>query len=184
MLVTGSGGSAGNNVSWSLRVSSDGRALSLTGTDSDRTSLELNRSLDNAYKIPNASDPRYLTILNKIIRRQKVEGVFPQPDPELGTISQAQGKLLAKTFLPDPSTVSICFDKYAALLKWHDTGLRDCPNLIPRAGRGNLEDQLRQIRFPCWTRARQGAGGLMSCLARRGRHLALGLVFAGNQAKT
>src|SRR5438445_343114 len=108
MLVTGSGGSAGNNVSWSLRVSSDGRALSLTGTDSDRTSLELNRSLDNAYKIPNASDPRYLIILNKIIRRQKVEGVFPQPDPELGTISQAQGKLLAKTFLPDPSTVSTC----------------------------------------------------------------------------
>src|SRR3989454_3356537 len=100
MVVTGSGGRAGNNVSWSLRVSSDGRALSLTGTDSDRTSLELNRSLDNAYKIPMASDPRYLIILNKIIRRQKVEGVFPQPDPELGTISQAQGKLLRKHSCP------------------------------------------------------------------------------------
>src|SRR5207245_6366876 len=81
MLVTGSGGSAGNNVSWSLRVSSDGRALSLTGTNTDRTSLELNRSHDNAYKIPNASDPRYLIILNKIIRRQKVEGIFPNPTP-------------------------------------------------------------------------------------------------------
>src|SRR3989449_11712804 len=101
MLFRGSGGSGGNNVSWRLRVSSDGRALFLTGKDTDRTSLELNRSLDNAYKIPYASDPRYLIILNKIIRRQKVEGIFPQPDPELGAISQAQGKLLAKTFLPD-----------------------------------------------------------------------------------
>jgi len=181
MLVTGSGGSAGNNVGWSLRVSSDGRALSLTGTDSDRTSLELNRSLDNAYKIPNASDPRYLIILNKIIRRQKVEGVFPQPDPELGTISQAQGKLLAKTFLPDPSTVSICLDKYAALLKWHATGLRDRPNLIARAGRGNLEEQLRQIRFPCWTRARQGAGGLMSCLAKDWKTLSHWISFHWDQ---
>src|SRR5207245_9339893 len=142
-----------SNVIWSQRVSSYGRALSLTGTESDRTSLELNRSLDNAYKIPTASDPRYLIILNKIIRRQKVEGVFPQPDPELGTISQAQGKLLAKTFLPDPSTVSTCLDKYAAILKWHDTGLRDRASLIPHAGRGNLEERLRQIRFPCWTRA-------------------------------
>ena len=181
MLVTGSGGSAGNNVSWSLRVSSDGRALFLTGTDSDRTSLELNRSLDNAYKIPTASDPRYLIILNKIIRRQKVEGVFPQPDPELGTISQAQGKLLAKTFLPDPSTVSICLDKYAALSKWHDTGLRDRPNLIPHAGMRNLEEQLRQIRFPCWTRARQGAGGLMSCLAKDWKTLSHWIGFHWDQ---
>jgi predicted ATP-grasp superfamily ATP-dependent carboligase len=166
ILVTGSGGSAGNNVGWSLRVSPDGRSLSLTGTDSDRTSLELNRWLDNAYRIPLANDSRYLIVMNKIIQSQKVEGVFPQPDPEVGTISQAREKLQAKTYLPDPATVATCLDKYKALIKWHDKGLRDQPHLISHASKENLETRLRQIRFPCWTRARQGAGGLMSCLAK------------------
>jgi carbamoylphosphate synthase large subunit len=181
ILVTGSGGSAGNNVCWSLRVSADGRALSLTGTDSDRTSLELNRWLDNAYRIPSANDPRYLTVMNKIIQRQKVEGVFPQPDLEVGTISQAREKLQANIYLPDATTVATCLDKYKTLLTWHDKGLRDQPNLISRDNNENLETRLRQLRFPCWTRARQGAGGLMSCLAKDWKSLSHWIGFHWEQ---
>src|SRR5712692_8141927 len=37
LLVTGAGGSAGNNVCWSLRVSPDGKNLDIIGTDTERT---------------------------------------------------------------------------------------------------------------------------------------------------
>src|SRR5713226_2811830 len=79
VAVTGAGGSAGNNVCWSLRVSPDGKNLDITGTDTERTSLELNRWLDNAYTIPSATNPRYVDTLNKLIVRRKVQALFPQP---------------------------------------------------------------------------------------------------------
>lgn len=165
LLVTGAGGSAGNNVCWSLRASVDGKSLTLTGTDVEKTSLELNRWVDNAYIIPSANSPRYITVLNKIIRRQGVEAVFPQPDPEVGRVSRERTVLKAAVFLPEPSTVNECLDKYEALLTWSGSELRKKPTLLPFQ-KSLSENSFRSVGFPCWLRARQGAGGLMSCLAR------------------
>jgi len=164
-MVTGAGGSAGHNVCWSLRVSPDGNRLDLTGTDSDRTSLELNNWIDRSYRIVNAEDPKYVVVLSKIIRRRNVEAVFPQPDGEVDKVSQERGKLGASVFLPAPSTVTVCLDKYDALVRWQEAGLRRSSVLIdrtstPPAGR------IRTLNYPVWLRARRGAGGLLSCLAR------------------
>jgi len=164
-MVTGAGGSAGHNVCWSLRVSPDGNRLDLTGTDSDRTSLELNNWIDRSYRIVNAEDPKYVVVLSKIIRRRNVEAVFPQPDGEVDKVSQERGKLGASVFLPAPSTVTVCLDKYDALVRWQEAGLRRSSVLIdrtstPPAGR------MRTLNYPVWLRARRGAGGLLSCLAR------------------
>ena len=164
ILVTGAGGSAGNNVCWSLRVSPDGKNLDLTGTDVERTSLELNRWIDNAYAIPSASSPRYVTVLNKLARNRKVQSIFPQPDLEVGRVSRERGELEARVFLPDQPAVSICLDKYKALLKWSDNGLRESPHLLSQRN-GSAEEKVKSLSFPCWLRAREGAGGLMSCLA-------------------
>src|SRR5215467_140535 len=97
-LITGAGGSAGNNVCWSLRVSPDGRGIDLIGTDSEKTSLELNRWIDAGYTIPSAKNPRYIQILNKILARKKVQAVFPQPDPEVGRVSRDRHLLNASVF--------------------------------------------------------------------------------------
>ncbi len=163
-VVTGAGGSAGNNVCWSLRVSPDGKSLELTGTDTERTSLQLNRWLDNAYTIPGATSPRYTRVLNKLITRRKVQALFPQPDVEVGRVSQDRGSLDAAVFLPEPVAVTTCLDKYKALSAWSVGGLRDAPLLLQRSEK-SLEKQLRSESFPRWVRAREGAGGLMSCLA-------------------
>ena len=165
LLVTGAGGSAGNNVCWSLRVSPDGRNLDITGTDTERTSLELNRWLDAAYTIPIANSPRYIRILNKIVARKKIQALFPQPDPEVGRVSRDRHMLVASIFLPDETAVETCLDKFEALLVWHNKGLRGRPAVL-RLPAKTLEEELEKLTFPRWLRARQGAGGLMSCLAR------------------
>ncbi len=165
VIVTGAGGSAGNNVCWSLRVSPDGKTLELTGTDTEKTSLELNRWLDDAYIIPSAASPRYVTVLNKLTHRKKIGAIFPQPDPEVGRISRERNALDAAVFLPEPSAVAICLDKHRALSKWSEAGLRETPTLLlPKIDLD--EAKFKRLSFPRWLRAREGAGGLMSCLVR------------------
>jgi len=165
LLVTGAGGSAGNNVCWSLRVSPDGKNLDITGTDTERTSLELNRWLDAAYIIPTSKSPRYTRILNKIVARRKIQALFPQPDTEVGRVSRDRQMLTAAIFLPDEAAVDTCLDKFQALSVWHNKGLRGQP-VVLRPPEKSLLRELGELTFPRWLRARQGAGGLMSCLAR------------------
>ena len=165
ILVTGAGGSAGNNVCWSLRVSKEGKALILSGTDSDKTSIELNEWIDNAYELPTATSSRYLSRLNQVIGRDKVELVLPQPDSEVGRLSKDRDRVKARMFLPDPSTVDVCQDKYSALSRWSQRGFRKKPLVLsPRTRhKRKLADE---VEFPCWVRARHGAGGSLSCLAK------------------
>jgi carbamoylphosphate synthase large subunit len=165
ILVTGAGGSAGNNVCWSLRVSKEGKGLTLTGTDSDKTSIELNGWIDNAYELPPASSPRYLPKLNEVIRKDKAELVLPQPDSEVGRLSKDRDRVKARMLLPDPSTVDVCQDKYAALLKWSKKDLRKKPIVLSPRLR-HWKELAKEVEFPCWVRARHGAGGSLSCLAK------------------
>ncbi|TMI22821.1 hypothetical protein E6H36_11740 [Candidatus Bathyarchaeota archaeon] len=180
VLVTGAGGSAGNNVCWALRVSSDGPNLELTGTDADKTSLEINRWIDNAYRIAGASSQHYISTINKITKRRNVELVMPQPDVEVERIAQAGKKVDARVFLPDASTVSACQDKYESLRLWHEAGLRESP-LVIRANARNGEKGLKQIRYPRWLRASHGAGGLMSFLARNDEEARCWIALHRNQ---
>ena len=164
ILVTGAGGSAGHNVCWSLRMSKDGKTTLLTGTDSDRTSLQLNMWVDRAYNLPTADKHGYLQSLNKVVEKEHVDAVFPQPDPEVKRISADREKLRAKLFLPDPDAVEICLDKFMALTVWHKRGLRKKPTVLSE-GDPTTENTIGALRYPCWIRAREGAGGLLSCKA-------------------
>jgi len=164
ILVTGAGGSAGHNVCWSIRVGKTGKDVLLTGTDSDRTSLELNMWLDNAFHIPRATDRDYLRALNKVIDKQHVDVMFPQPDSEVGLVSKQRGRIRTKIFLPDESTVSACLDKFQSLMRWSEVGLRQKPIALSITNE-DPEGTFRKLSYPCWIRAREGAGGLLSCLA-------------------
>ena len=164
ILVTGAGGSAGHNVCWSLRVSKDGRSLALTGSDVDRTSLELNTWLDHSFHLPGAHDREYVVALNKVIEKENVELVMPQPDPEVERVSAERAGIRARVFLPNPQTVSTCLDKFMALSRWSEAGLRTKPVPISQDD-PSIMQRIHQLDYPCWIRAREGAGGLMSCKA-------------------
>jgi len=165
LLVTGAGGSAGHNVCWSLRTSQDGKTTHLIGTDSDRTSLQLNLWIDKAYHLPSASKRNYLQSLKKVIEKEHVGVVFPQPDPEVKQVSEEREKLGAKVFLPDQDSVSKCLDKLEALSIWHEARLRKEPVLLS-ARDSFINNRIKDLQYPCWIRAREGAGGLLSCKAQ------------------
>lgn len=170
VLVTGAGGSAGNNVCWSLRVSKEGRRITIDGTDVDKTSLELNGWIDHSYLLPPANSPRYLRQLNRVVGKDKVEVVLPQPDPEVGRLSRDRDHVNAAMFLPDQESVRVCQDKYEALLAWHRGGLRKRP-IVLTSGSRDIKRLVRAVRYPCWVRARTGAGGSLSCLASSSRSI-------------
>ncbi|MBO0887972.1 hypothetical protein J2P12_02620, partial [Candidatus Bathyarchaeota archaeon] len=142
----------------------DGKTTLLTGIDSDRTSLQLNMWIDTAYHLPTANKPGYLQSLNEVIQKEHVEAVFPQPDPEVKRISDDREKLRAKLFLPDTGTVNTCLDKFEALSIWHKRRLRKEP-MILSASDPSAEKKMGALQYPCWIRAREGAGGLLSCRA-------------------
>jgi len=180
VLVTGAGGSVGNNVCWSLRVSRDGKNLVLDGTDVDRTSIELNGWIDRSYQLPAANSSRYLRRLNQVIEKDRIEIVFPQPDPEVGRLSRDRDLVRSVLFLPDREAVQLCQDKYRALLKWFERGLRKEPIVLsPRSRRTRRFAD--KITFPCWVRARQGAGGSLSCLARNLRSVEYWIDYHWNE---
>ena len=164
LLVTGAGGSAGHNVCWSLRVGKTGKELLITGTDSDRTSLELNMWLDSAFHLPRATDADYVHSLNRVIEKQHVDAMFPQPDIEVGKVSRERARIRTTVFLPDDATVSACLDKFQAITRWSDNGLRQKPTVLSM-NHQDLDGVLRKLAYPCWIRAREGAGGSLSCLA-------------------
>src|SRR6267143_2798705 len=168
VLVTGAGRSAGNNVCWSLRVSRDGKNILLAGTDADRTSIELNGWIDTAYQLPPATSSRYLQRLNQVIKKDRVEMVFPQPDAEVGRLSTDRDRVRAGLFLPDREAVRVCQDKYEALSRWFEKGLRRQPIVLSSRSR-SIRQSLRRLTFPRWGRARKGAGGSLSCLSRSWR---------------
>ena len=137
--------------------------MRLIGTDSDRTSLDLNVWLDRAFHLPGAHDRKYLFALNRVVKQEEVEAIFPQPDAEVAQISKERDQVRASVFLPDAETVSTCLDKFEALSRWHKAGLRKKPAVISLK---NRDDQsIGLLHYPCWIRAREGAGGLLSCKA-------------------
>ena len=148
-------------------MTKDGKTTLLTGTDSERTSLQLNMYVDRAYHLPSASKPNYLQSLNRVIKKEKVELVFPQPDPEVKRVSEERENLQASIFLPDKRTVSTCLDKFQALTIWHETNLRKEPMVLSAKDK-SLSQKIRALDYPCWIRAREGAGGLLSCKAPDG----------------
>jgi len=151
-----------------LRVSNDGKKIVLDGTDVDRTSIELNGWIDRAYQLPPANSPRYLRRLNQVVKKDKVEMIFPQPDSEVGQLSRDRDQVRAAMFLPDHGAVRVCQDKYEALSRWFKKGLRREPIVLSRRNR-RTKQLARRLAFPCWVRARQGAGGSLSCLAKSWR---------------
>jgi carbamoylphosphate synthase large subunit len=145
-------------------MSPDGKTTLLTGTDADKTSLQLNMWIDSSYHLPSADKQNYLAALNKVIEKERVEVVFPQPDTEVGRISMDRERVRARLFLPDPKTVSDCLDKFASLSLWARAGLRKKPIILSASDRANSK-KIQDLEFPCWIRAREGAGGLLSSKA-------------------
>ena len=110
VLVTGCGPASVNFIQ-SLRISPE--RFFIVSTDVNPYHLFL-PAVDRRYKVPKVTDETYISTLNEIIEREKIEFIHPQPDIEVLVIGKNRNKLHAQTFLPSQRTIEICQDKFSS----------------------------------------------------------------------
>lgn len=161
ILVTGSGGSAARNFVESLRISKE--KFFIVGTDVKPYHLELSK-VDKRYLLPPASDPIYLSELNKLIEKEKIDFVHPQPDPEVLFLSRNRNKVKANLFLPRKETIDTCQDKMklVRILQKKNVPTPRSYYIKNKADLKKAFAKLLKDNEKLWLRATQGAGSRAS----------------------
>jgi len=121
ILVTGAGGSASTNFIRSLRAMPE--EVFIVGTDCNE--YYINRSeADISYLAPPCNHEKYISFLNHIIKKHRLEFMHIQNDSEMKVVSELRDELHIKLFLPSKKTVSCCLSKYETYRKWQAGGIK------------------------------------------------------------
>ncbi|MCH7541885.1 hypothetical protein IH981_03900, partial [Patescibacteria group bacterium] len=161
ILVTGAGGSAAHNFVDSLRIT--GEKIYVVGVDTRPYHIELTK-LEKRYLIPRVNEPGYLQKLNKIIKKEKIDFLHSQPDPEVSFISENREKIITKTFLPDKETIKLCQNKTKLIETLGNSGIKTGESYFIGSEK-NLKRVLANMfkrHKKVWVRAVQGAGSRAS----------------------
>lgn len=157
LLITGGGGSAAYNFIDAIRQS--GQEYYIVATDMKPYHLEL-LDVDKKYLVPPVGDKNYISSINRIIKKEKIDFVHPQPDVEVAFLSNNKDRVDAKIFLPESETVEFCHDKMLFNELMAKKGVA-----TPRAYSIDSPDDLKlalkellKIQPKIWLRATRGAG--------------------------
>jgi carbamoyl-phosphate synthase large subunit len=156
LLVTGSGGSAATNFIRSLRLS--GEKFYIVGADSSKYHAQLSQA-EVTYLLPDCHDKDYLNKLSDIVKKEKIQLIHCQPDPEVKYLSDHRSKFKGKVYLPSKKAVDIAQDKFAFYKVMRDAHV-PVPLTYKVQNPFNLEKILEQHNCKLWLRAGQGAGSL------------------------
>lgn len=178
LLLTSVGGPASANVIKCFRETSFSHPI--IGVDCDPLMIELSQA-DINYLIPRATElPDYIQRLNDIEWKHGVTMLYPQSDIEVFVCSYWRS-VLPPTCLPKHETIEICQDK-GKLYQF----LKDKKFSVPDFRLPTKED-IRKLMladhgspnygagygwknwYPCWVRARRGAGGKHGFVAKTWR---------------
>lgn len=123
----------------------------IIGTDMQALSA-LSYRVDAGYKVPRATDPGYIPLLNKIIRDEKVDVLLPGSDKEMEIISNAIDQFEKGVFvLAHPKeTVNVCRDKWQTYLYLKQHGF-NCPDSY-------IPEEPKELAFPLFIKDRFGGG--------------------------
>ena len=157
VLVTGAGGVAGVDFVKALRYTNK---YFLLGTDYFTYHLVF-PSLDVRFQTPKHSDPTFIPMVKKIVEKNGVEFLHPQPTSEARVISEHREKLPAKIFLPTPQAMDRGFDKLITARMLEERGVP-----VPKTRTINqleeIEGLFEDLGDTLWVRVRGGAGGTLS----------------------
>lgn len=157
IIVTGAGGPAAYNFIQSLRMARE--KFYIVGTDVNKYHIELSGA-DVFYQLPSALDPKYIDVLNKLIQKERIELVHPQPDVEVKRLSEEREKVKARLFLPNKRTIDICQNKFKFNQIINKAGVKTAQSFYIqdekslRVGFKELKKNHEKI----WIRAIRGAG--------------------------
>jgi carbamoyl-phosphate synthase large subunit len=158
ILITGAGGSAAYNFYDSLKLAFR-KDMYVVGTDIKPYHLEL-IDVDKKYIVPPITDPDYIDAINKIVKKEKIDFIHPQPDVEVNFISKNRDKFDAKVFLPDYDVVEACHDKmvFNELLAKKGVPVPKAVHITSPESLRRALDKLLKIYPKVWLRAIRGAG--------------------------
>lgn len=161
ILVTGAGGSAASNFITSLRLAKE--KFYIIGTDVKPYHLELS-NVDKKYLLPLTSDPSYIKKLNSLIKKERIDLVHPQPDPEVLFLSRNRSAIKSRLFLPSKETIEICQNKISLinLLKQSNVSVGESYLIENEKVLKERLAELLKSHKKVWLRAIRGAGSKAS----------------------
>lgn len=155
ILVAGAGGAPSTNFIRSLRKAKE--PIYIVGVDSSKHYL-MRAEVDKRYLVPPASDPLYLSFINKIIAKEKIEFMHMQNDYEIGYVSEHREKIKTNLFLPSKETIQICQNKFLSYERWEKAGLK-IPLTMMIHNEEDLKKAFKKYHNRVWVRAIEGAAG-------------------------
>ncbi|MEO6090554.1 MAG: hypothetical protein ABIQ18_46385 [Umezawaea sp.] len=161
ILITGAGGSAAYNFLDAVKLS--GRDYRAVGTDMKPFHLEL-MDVEAKYLMPGVTDAGYVDALNRVIEREQIEFVHPQPDVEVGFLAEHREKINSRIFLPEHSAVELCHDKmsFNAHMKKHGVSVPEAVHIESQDDLKRALSDLQSLNPRVWLRAIRGAGSRAS----------------------
>ena len=116
ILISGAGGATGINTIKSLGLANfKGKIVAI---DSSKYSAGFYLA-DSYYQVPEAKSPKYIGILDKLIKKESVNLILPTSGFDIFPISKNKPRFNKSCviFMSDYSTVLLCTDKYKAAKK-------------------------------------------------------------------
>jgi len=120
LLITGISGDLGRSFVYYLRKS--GEMFFVVGIDTNDTFIHVPET-DRKYIVPPAKDKNYIKVINKIIKKERIELLIPCSDYEIRVISKNKDKINAKIRLPKYKTIEIAQDRYKSNKIWEAADL-------------------------------------------------------------
>jgi len=171
IIVTGAGGPAGINFIKSIK---DSKTFHPIGVDMNKYRINLCPT-EPRYLVPSCTNIDYFDTIYRIAEENHCQFIHPQPDIEVRWIAASRNCLLERgihTFLPSTETIETLQNKYYTATKLSKESLSPKTRLIVNFHRYYLiDDAIKDIGFPMWVRATEGAGGHASSLINNSHQL-------------
>jgi hypothetical protein len=147
VLVTGVGGSAGQNLVACLRLAGH----SIVGVDANQYHLAA-ADADKRYLVPPTEQlEAWLDLMRHLARG--VDVILPQPDCDVWALATNRHLFEGQLRLPDTKAVEICQDKLKTAEVLGEQAV------VTRQWTGYVNGSMAELGSPLWLRARTGAGG-------------------------
>ncbi len=121
ILVTGSGGPLGCNVTRSLKKAPE--PVFLVGSEANPWHVPLSLT-DVTVLVPRASaGPAYLEAMNQIVDRHGIDLIVPTHPVEVRTLGSLREQVKAPLFLPSQEVIERADDKWQSYSAWANAGV-------------------------------------------------------------
>jgi carbamoyl-phosphate synthase large subunit len=161
ILLTGCGGAPTLSYVRSLRDADPRKEkFFLVGVDADKYTIHRSEC-DKTYICPFVKDEKYISFILEIIKKEKIDFLHTQPEPEVYMIGKNRNIIEqtgCKLLMPKQETIEILRDKYKSYQAWLAQGIT-VPRNIKIDNEQDLLNAFKEFNGDLWIRETIGAAG-------------------------